>query len=238
MSNREPDVDRLVEAILAGKPIPAAELSSADAEVLRAAIELRAARPGAGAPSEEFLTRLRGDIAARTADPAVVAADAVVDLAERRFSRRSLLAGAAAVAGAGAVGAVVENALSAGSSPPVQAGGPARSVVPNSGAWVQVASTADLAAGSSQRFATANAVGFVTAHEGRLVAVSGVCTHVGCLLRANAPAARLDCPCHRTSFAPDGTVLFSQLATHPAPLPTYEVRERSGAVEVYVPTQT
>ncbi len=111
-------------------------------------------------------------------------------------------------------------------------------MVPNTGTWVQVANTVDLAPGASQRFATTNAVGFVTAHEGQLMAVSGVGTHVGCLLRANAPAGRLDCPCHRTSFGPDGTVLFSQLATPPAPLPTFEVRERAGAVEVFVPTET
>jgi nitrite reductase/ring-hydroxylating ferredoxin subunit len=110
-------------------------------------------------------------------------------------------------------------------------------MVPAAGSWVPVASSSDLAAGASQRFATADAVGFVTAHEDRLVAVSGVCTHVGCLLRANAPAGRLDCRCHRTSFVPDGAILFSQLATHPAALPTYQVRERAGAVEVFVPTE-
>jgi cytochrome b6-f complex iron-sulfur subunit len=223
----------MVEAVLAGEAIPAGELGPEDAEVLRAAIELRAARPGAGVPSEEFLTRLRRDIAAGS-----TGSDVVADLAERRFSRRSLLAGAAAVAGGGAIGGVVGHTLTNGYQSPAQADGPSGSVVRNTGSWVPVAASSDLASGASQAFATAATVGFVTAHEGRLVAVSAVCTHVGCLLRANAPARRLDCPCHRTSFAPDGTVLFSQLAPHPAALPTYQVRERAGAVEVYVPTET
>jgi nitrite reductase/ring-hydroxylating ferredoxin subunit len=232
MIRRKPDVDRMIEAILAGKAIPAGELGPEDAEVLRAAMKLRAARPGSGVPSEEFLTRLRQNINAEAAG-----SDVVVDLAEHRFSRRSLLAGAAAVAGAAALGAVVDQALTTGSAPPAQAGGPVRSMVGAAGSWVPVASTADLASGASQRFATADAVGFVTAHEGQLMAVSGACTHMGCLLRANAPAGRLDCPCHRTSFAPDGAILFSQLATHPAPLPTYRIREREGVVEVFVPTE-
>ncbi|HEX3828315.1 MAG TPA: Rieske (2Fe-2S) protein [Sporichthyaceae bacterium] len=227
------DVDRMVEAVLAGQAIRAGELGPEDAEVLRAAIELRAARPGAGVPSEEFLTRLRRDI-----EVASTGSEVVVDLAGRGFSRRSVLAVAAALAGAGAVGGVVEHTLSTGSAPPAQAAGPSGSVVGKAGSWVQVASGSDLASGASQRFVTADAVGFVTVHEGRLMAVSGACTHLGCLLRDNAPAGRLDCPCHRTSFAPDGTVVFSQLSTHPAPLPTYRVRERESAVEVYVPTET
>jgi Rieske Fe-S protein len=65
-----------------------------------------------------------------------------------------------------------------------------------------------------------------------------VCTHLGCLLRTNAEAGRLDCPCHRTSFAPDGTVEFSQLSPAPRPLPTIGVRNRAGAVEVFVPDRT
>ncbi|HEX3829204.1 MAG TPA: Rieske (2Fe-2S) protein [Sporichthyaceae bacterium] len=223
----------MIEAILAGKAIPAGELGPEDAEILRAVMKLRAARPGEGLPSAEFVTRSGQDIGGGS-----TGSNVVVDLAEHRFSRRTLLAGAAGVAGAAALGAVVDQALTNGSQPPTQAGGPVRTMVPAAGSWVAVASTADLASGASQRFATADAVGFVTEQEGQLVAVSGACTHMGCLLRANASAGRLDCPCHRTSFAPDGTVLFSQLATHPPALPTYQVRERSSAVEVFVPTAT
>ena len=69
MSRRRPGVDRMVEAVLAGEAIPAGELGPEGAEVLRAAIVLRAARPGAGVPSEEFLTRLRREIAAGSGIP-------------------------------------------------------------------------------------------------------------------------------------------------------------------------
>jgi nitrite reductase/ring-hydroxylating ferredoxin subunit len=232
MSRRRRGVDAVVEAILEGAPVPRADLAPADADVIRAAIDLRTARPGADAPSEDFLTRLRREV-----NDTVSGGDVPV---ERRWSRRSLLAGAAAaVAGAGAAGAVLDHALNDPSPALPTAAAPGESVVPNDGEWVQVASAADLESGGPHRFSTANAVGFVTSHDGALTAVSGVCTHVGCFLKANAPAGRLDCPCHRTSFGTDGQVLFSQLSRHPAPLPTYSVRSRpDGGVEVFVPTDT
>jgi nitrite reductase/ring-hydroxylating ferredoxin subunit len=198
---------------------------------VRAAIDLRAARPGADAPSEEFLAKLRREVSDTASGEDVPVG--------RGLPRRALLAGAAAVAAAGAAGAVLDHALNDPAPGSPGAAPPGTSVVPNDGAWVRVASSADLAAGDPHRFETANAVGFVTSREGDLRAVSGVCTHVGCFLKANAPAGRLDCPCHRTSFATDGQVLFSQLSQHPAPLPTYSVRSREdGAVEVFVPTDT
>lgn len=226
---RKRDVDALVEAILAGVSMPRAELSAEDAEVLRTSIDLRAARPGADGPSEEFLTRLRREI-----DATATGEDVPTN---RRLSRRALLAGAAGVAGAGVAGAALDHSFTDPGPRVPTAAPPGTSVVPNAGAWVQVANVTDLEAGSPQRFATGEAIGFVTSQGGELRAVSGVCTHVGCLLKANVQAGRLDCPCHRTSFGTDGKVLFSQLTTPPAALPTYGVRSREdGSVEVFVPT--
>jgi len=42
--------------------------------------------------------------------------------------------------------------------------------------------------------------GFVERTGGRLSAVSGVCTHLGCRLRLNATATELDCPCHNAAL--------------------------------------
>jgi Rieske Fe-S protein len=223
--------DDLVERTLEGSALPTGSVDPDDADVLRAAIELRAGRPGADLPDADFVTRLRNQVAASAeADPPASAA-------RERWSRRSLLARAAAVAvGGAAVGGAVEHAASdGGGAPAEQASGP---LDPNSGAWVQVADESDLSGGESRRFDTNAVIGFVTQHRGELVAVSGVCTHLGCQLKANADAGRLDCPCHRTSFAPDGSVEFSQLTPSPRPLPTLQVRNRDGAVEVFVPEQT
>jgi glycine/D-amino acid oxidase-like deaminating enzyme/nitrite reductase/ring-hydroxylating ferredoxin subunit len=43
--------------------------------------------------------------------------------------------------------------------------------------------------------------------DGTLVAVSPVCTHMGCQVAFNAAERSWDCPCHGSRFAPDGSVL-------------------------------
>jgi glycine/D-amino acid oxidase-like deaminating enzyme/nitrite reductase/ring-hydroxylating ferredoxin subunit len=43
--------------------------------------------------------------------------------------------------------------------------------------------------------------------QGRVHAVSAVCTHLGCVLGWNPVDRTWDCPCHGSRFAPDGSVL-------------------------------
>jgi Rieske Fe-S protein len=43
--------------------------------------------------------------------------------------------------------------------------------------------------------------------EGRLHAISSVCTHLGCTVAWNDGERSWDCPCHGSRFAPDGAVL-------------------------------
>jgi Rieske Fe-S protein len=228
MRRRRRDLDRMVDALLAGDPMPSGRLEPDEVAALRAAIELRAARPGADLPEEEFVTELRRRIAA---------ADSPHDArtSPSGIGRRALLIGAAGAAGAvaaGVVGAVAENALSSNSPPrPVATG----EIVPENGQWVPVALAGDVAGGQVKRFATATTVGFVSEQDGTLSAVSGACTHQGCLLRLNQAAGRLDCPCHRTAFGVDGKLMFSQLDTPPAALPEIQVRSRDGQVEAFLP---
>jgi cytochrome b6-f complex iron-sulfur subunit len=227
MTRRGRDLDRMVEAILAGRPLPSGRLDADDTEALRAAIELRAARPGADQPDEEYVTDLRRRLNAEAAEAAEAPARA-------RVPRRALLAGAVGAVAAGVIGAVAESALTPESTPKATASG---EIVPDDGQWVAVASAASLSGGQPQRFATATTVGFVSDHHGTLAAVSGACTHQGCLLRLNSDAGRLDCPCHRTAFGFDGKLLFNQLASPPAPLPQIQVRRRDGQVEAFLPRQ-
>jgi cytochrome b6-f complex iron-sulfur subunit len=226
MRRRRRDLDHMVEAVLAGESLPSGRLEPDEVEALRAAIELRVARPGADHPDEEFVTGLRRRLAA--------ASTAERDTAPTRIPRRAVLTGAAAAVAAGLVGAVTENALSSGSPPRLVATG---EIVPENGQWVPVAATGDVAGGQVKRFATATTVGFVSERDGTLSAVSGACTHQGCLLKLNAPAGRLDCPCHRTAFGVDGKLMFSQLETLPAALPQIQVRSRDGQVEAFLPRE-
>jgi cytochrome b6-f complex iron-sulfur subunit len=215
----------MVEALLAGDPLPSGRLAPDVVVAWRAAIVLGAARPGGDQPDEEFVTGLRRRVAA--------ASSAGEDTSPSRIPRRALLAGAAGAVAAGLVGAVAESALS--TSPPHLAA--TGEIVPENGQWVQVAADGDVSGGQVKRFATASTVGFVTEHNGALSAVSGACTHQGCLLQLNQAAGRLDCPCHRTAFGVDGTLMFSQLKTPPAALPQIQVRSRDGQVEAFLPRE-
>jgi cytochrome b6-f complex iron-sulfur subunit len=226
MRRRRQDLDRMVEAVLAGEALPSGRLEPDEVDALRAAIELRAARPGADLPEEEFLTGLRRRI--------TVASAAEGETSPSRLPRRALLVGAAGAVAAGLVGAVAESTLRSSSPPRLAATG---EIVPQNGQWVPVAAAVDVAGGQVKRFATATTVGFVTERDGTLSAVSGACTHQGCLLRLNQAAGRLDCPCHRTAFGVDGKLMFSQLDALPAALPQFQVRSRDGQVEAFLPRE-
>jgi Rieske Fe-S protein len=229
-TRRRADVERMVDALLAGGALPAGRLEPDEAEALKAAIELRAGRPGADLPREEFLSSLRRRLAEETAPVPAAAARSSSSL-----SRRAVLAGAGGAVAAGVVGAVAERALRPSPRPAAAATG---EIVPADGQWVAVASAQEVADGRVKRFATASTVGFVTERDdGTVSAVSGACTHQGCLLRLNEAAGRLDCPCHRTAFGVHGDVQFSQLATPPARLPTVQVRRRDGDIEAFLPRE-
>jgi cytochrome b6-f complex iron-sulfur subunit len=200
-----------------------------DVEVMRAAIELNNAEPGAGIPRPEFVSDLHRRLAAQLDET-----DATVDLEAARLSRRRVIRGigaAAATAAAAAVaGAVVDReVLNPGSSPSVPK---AQELVPDEGAWQPVLAATKLGDGQVARFSTVSTVGFVVNDNGKLSAISGVCTHQGCLLRHNEAAGRLDCPCHRASFSLQGDVLRQQFRQPLAPLPHIQVRESNGQIEI------
>jgi cytochrome b6-f complex iron-sulfur subunit len=218
------------EAVADNAPIPAGPVDDEEAAALRAAIELRAAQPAADLPTPEFVDGLRRRLGELEGEgpPA-------------RLGRRAFLtvagAGAGAVA-AGVAGAVVDQALLQPPSHASQAqGSEAQGALdPIGGGWVRVAGV-DEVTGRTVSFTTPNVVGFVTERGGDLVAVSGACSHQGCLLRLNEAAERLDCPCHRTAFSAEGRLLFHQLDTVPPPLARLQVRRNGDAVEVLLPEQ-
>ena len=214
------------EAVADNVAIPAGPVDAEETAALRAAIELRTAQSGADLPSAEFVERLRRRLG-----------DLEGEGAPRRLGRRAFLttagAGAGAVA-AGVAGAVVDRTLL---QPPAPGSSPSGTLEPADGVWVRVAEAGEVT-GRSVRFATASVVGFVTERAGNLVAVSGACSHQGCLLQLNEVAERLDCPCHRTSFSSEGRLLFHQLDTSPPPLARLRVRRNGDVIEVLLPTGT
>jgi Rieske Fe-S protein len=206
-------------------PIPTGPVDDEEAAALRAAIELRAAQPAADLPRPEFVDGLRRRLGELEGEGP-----------PRRVGRRAFLtvagAGAGAVA-AGVAGAVVDRSLL---QPPSHGSAAQGTLDPAAGAWVRVAGVDDVT-GRTVSFTTPNVVGFVTERAGALVAVSGACSHQGCLLKLNQAAERLDCPCHRTAFSAEGRLLFHQLDTAPPPLARLQVRRNGDAVEVLLPQQ-
>ena len=192
--------------------------SSEEMEALRAAAALRSLRPGADLPDREFIDRLGRDLRSRMGrqpKPGSV-------------TRRALLQTAGLAAAAGVAGAVVDRTLT------TQSLGQPATLTPDHGVWRAVAAVADVPAGRALRFSTGSVDGVVVNDGGTIKAVSAVCTHQGCLLRLDAAAHRLRCPCHPTVFSLSGTLISHQLATPPPDLPSLQARVRDGQIEVLV----
>jgi nitrite reductase/ring-hydroxylating ferredoxin subunit len=223
MSERR--VRAFVESLRRNRRPKRFEAKPADVDEMRAAIELTSGRPGAGLPSGDFVNDLHRTLAGQLDDKSSSTASNVVPI-----SRRKVITGIGAVAAAAAAGVIVDRELLHSSSAPKVA--TSQELVPDEGEWEPVAAANDVAPGQVVRFTTASTVGFVVNDAGRLSAISGVCTHQGCLLQHNQAEGKLDCPCHRASFALDGKVLQHQF---PAPLPALphiQVREHDGQIEI------
>jgi nitrite reductase/ring-hydroxylating ferredoxin subunit len=214
---------RYLDDLLRGRrprPFPADADEAAD---VRAAIVLRAARPGSGAPDERFVTDLHRQLAAQLDTGE---APAVSRPSRRRVVQAASIA-AAAVAGT-AAGAAADHVVTAPA-----AGG--ATLTPNTGTWHTVAASTDLTDGTVVGFDLGSVNGFVGRDGGRLTAVSGTCTHLGCRLTLDQPTQRLRCPCHNAAFAVTGQLIHHQLRTAPPPLPRLAVREADGAVQIFAP---
>jgi Rieske Fe-S protein len=229
---------RFIEDLLSGRRPRAFPADEADAEDLRTAITLRAARPGSGAPREEFVTELHRRLAAEQAGGESEGGQ----VRAIGGTRRRFVQGAAIAAAAAAVGVAVDRTLITGGQDGAgdgqQEAAAAQTLTPSVGDWRTVAASEELPDGAVRAFDLTSVVGFVQRTDGVVQAVSGTCTHLGCRLMLDAASRRLNCPCHRTAFAVDGKLLTHELPVAPAPLPHIATREVNGAVQVYAPPPT
>lgn len=65
--------------------------------------------------------------------------------------------------------------------------------------------------------------------NGKLYALSLICTHLGCIVSWHLEERRLICPCHAGMFDVTGAVLGGP---PPRPLPSYEVKLSGDTVVV------
>ena len=210
-------VDRVagfVDALLRDRRPPRFPADDEEAEALLGAAALRPARSGADLPRAEFVEEL-GRRLVEAPSPG------------RRFTRRRVLAYTGTAAAAAAAGVAIDR-LALHREP----ARPARPelALPN-GRWVRVTDISEVGPGQAMRFSSAAVEGFIVNFAGQVFGLSAVCTHMGCIVRFNSTAGRLDCPCHGASFSLDGSPLNREYLTA---LPRLQTRLNGTAVEVLV----
>jgi cytochrome b6-f complex iron-sulfur subunit len=235
MTRRE--LRRYLDDMLAGRQPKAFDPDDFEAAQLRTAIDLTAARDGAGEPRPEFVAGLKSRLAAEMSSAPAPVADIPPAKAKPSATRRQVIVGTTAAATAAVAAVSVDRlVLRPTTDEPKVA---EAEMVPVDGSWQKVASSAEVSEGAVHAFDLGSVNGFVRRVNGRVEAVSGVCTHQGCKLWFDQSVDRLCCPCHSTSFSPTGMVVTHALPIAPKPLPHYDVREHNGVVEILAPpTQT
>jgi cytochrome b6-f complex iron-sulfur subunit len=229
-----------IEALLHDRKPRPFKADPEDAQAIRAAVGLRAAEPAAAEPTDAFVRGLQDRLRDRLGAPSALppeGAEVERTVEEpgsgaRTLSRRRVLEGAGIAASAVVIGGIAEHLIEG--RPALQEGAQ-QPMVPDGGQWVTVASADGVDTSPITPFLKDDVPGFVVNEGGTLRALSGVCTHQGCVLRANQASGRLDCPCHRAAFSLEGTVLFHEFADPLKPLPTLMVRRDGSDVQVLLP---
>jgi cytochrome b6-f complex iron-sulfur subunit len=224
--NDDPEqLDRHVEDLLADRRPERTPLG--DEAALRArqtAAMLRAAKPGAGLPSKDFLERtqasIRGWVGEQSAKPA----------AAHRPSRRALLVtGAAGIAGGIAAGVAAAIGFDRLGKSPAPGPGP---IVVDNGTWKTVKALAELPEETPVAFRSGAIEGFLIRRGQNVRGLSAVCTHMGCILNYSKFREQFECPCHGATFKTNGqaTDQYDKQLPH---LPVLQVRVQAGQVEVF-----
>ncbi|MDH4334088.1 MAG: Rieske (2Fe-2S) protein [Chloroflexota bacterium] len=212
---------RYLDALLAGaRPSPDDIGSPDEAEMAHVAAEMAAAADRAGStPDPAFVDQLRRRI--RDADQGMTSVTEPLPIrpvvsdtsvARMRVTRRQVLQtglGAAAGLAAGVLGAGLLRGEPTPRDPIWDDG---IGLVAGEGAWVPVATLAELPRGAAVPFSTAAFNGYVVNDDGEIRALSSVCTHMGCTLQYRPEWRDLRCPCHAASFNLAGKLANSRAA--------------------------
>jgi len=220
--NDDPEtLDQYVEDLLQDRKPERTPLPDEDAlRARQTAAMLRAAKPGAGLPSKEFLERIQASI------PQWVGEQSARPQPVARPSRRSLLLTGAAGLAAGIAATIGVDRL-AKQTPPA-----ASQALVTNGTWKPVKALADLPEGTPIAFRAGAIEGFLIRSGQDVKGLSAVCTHMGCILNYSKFRSQFECPCHGATFQTDGQPT-DQYETPLPRLPSLNVRIERGQVEVY-----
>jgi cytochrome b6-f complex iron-sulfur subunit len=217
-------VGSFVEDILRGRRPRRFAATEEEKTAMQAAAGLAAGRVGADLPSKEALDRIHQELARRMDFSPIL---------EPRFNRRVWLRNVGAAAAAVVAGVVIDQVVG-GSQVPLGGTASAPVLMPDGGQWRPVAALSDLPDGHAQAVSSGAIEAVIVNDGGKIHAVSGICTHLGCRLQPDSTIRKLDCPCHQTAFAWSGKVLYYRLQHAPADLPRIQSRVREGQIELYV----
>jgi cytochrome b6-f complex iron-sulfur subunit len=222
--NDDPEkLDQYVEDLLQDRQPERTPLPDEDAlRARQTAAMLRAAKPGAGLPSKEFLERMQASI------PQWVGEQSAKPQPVARPSRRSLLLTGAAGLAAGIAAMIGVDRLTTKQPAPSSS----QALVP-SGSWKPVKAVAELPEGTPVAFRSGAIEGFLIRNGQDVKGLSAVCTHMGCILNYSKFRNRFECPCHGATFQTDGQQTTDQYEAPLPRLPSLNVRIERGQVEVY-----
>jgi len=224
------ELEHYIEELQAGRVAhPPTELTPSQASVYRLAALFRSAAPEASEPRPEFASelqaRLEGEFdqsaKARQIPQMPGSTSGQRQLKKPAVSRRSLLAGGAAiaaslVAGTG-LGMAVEHTVHSSQPastgyPPPAAEGLIGKNVPTT--WHFVTNIAQVGE-RAVRFTAEAVVGFIVRADSddedgdgteRVMAMSAACTHMGCIVQWQDSDRKFHCPCHGGLFTEYGNV--------------------------------
>lgn len=206
------------------------QMSIEEARAYQAAALFRAATPRAADVDPAFAARLREQL---ERELHASRGTRLLRAARGGVTRRRVLAGGLGAAAAAVLGAVGGAALEQHA---LQGSGHEQTtlITGDQGSWIAIAAVDAIPVGAVKHFATDTIVGFIRHTADGFSALSGACTHLGCLLQWNGGARTFDCPCHGGRFTEDGTSAPSSPVRY-VPLPRIATKVEQGQVFVYVP---
>ncbi len=213
-----------VDDILHGRRPRRFAATDEEMEAISAAAGLVAGRVGSDLPDRAALDRMHRRLSAAMEEG---------PLADPRLSRRTWLRTAGAVAAAVVAGVALDE-LAANQTLGGAGAGGAATLTPDNGSWQRVAAVTELPPGHAMLVSTRSVHAVLVNDGGSVSAVSGVCTHLGCILQPDDASKKLNCPCHQTAFSWSGKVLYYRLKSSPADLPRIPSRVNDGQIELFI----